>query len=52
MFGGGEASVGGSMVLPSMDSRNETGGIPGGLPGLAMAPALDFDSDEFSPASP
>jgi hypothetical protein len=52
MFGGGGASAGASMVLPPMDSANEIGGISGGLPGLAMAPALDFDSDEFSPASP
>jgi hypothetical protein len=52
MFGDGEGSVGATMALPLMDSMNETGGIPGGLPGLTMAPALDFDSDELSPASP
>ncbi len=53
MFGGGgPSSEGAGMSFPSMDGSNGMGSMAGGLPGLSMAPALDFDSDEYSPVSP
>lgn len=52
MFGAGAASDGMGMTLPSMDGSISIGGMSGGLPGLAMAPAFDSDSEDLSPVSP
>ena len=52
MFSSAGTLSGAGMTLAPMDSTSSIGGIQGGLPGLAMAPALDFDSDEGSPVSP